>query len=112
MLLPFSQAIPATLKWHPQTYSWTTKVQPFLTQQTPMKHRQACSRLVLALPFLLATAAPAMADSQPMRMNSNITEQQVLAAQQGWCNGLLAISKAYATGGYASAQAKIGRAHV
>jgi hypothetical protein len=38
-------------------------------------------------------------------MNNNITEEQVLSAQKGWCNGLLAISKAYATGGFAAANA-------
>jgi len=50
-----------------------------------------------------------MADSLPMRMNSNITEQQVLNAQQGWCNGLLAITKAYATGGFAAAETTASR---
>ena len=40
-----------------------------------------------------------------MRMNNNITEQQVLNAQKNWCNGLLAISKAYATGGFKAAEA-------
>ena len=50
-----------------------------------------------------------MADSLPMRMNSNITEQQVLNAQEGWCNGLLAISKAYSTGGFAAAETTASR---
>lgn len=45
-----------------------------------------------------------MADSLPMRMNTNITEQQVLNTQQGWCNGLLAISQAYKKGGFAAAE--------
>lgn len=45
-----------------------------------------------------------MAESLPVRMNTNITEQQVLNTQQGWCNGLLAISKAYETGGFAAAE--------
>ena len=62
----------------------------------------ACSTLVL--PLMVASTGAAMADSLPMRMNSNITEQQVLNTQQGWCNGLLAISKAYATGGFAAAE--------
>lgn len=58
----------------------------------------------LALPLLVSIPGVASADSQPMRMNSNISEQQVLNAQKGWCNGLLAISKAYATGGFAAAE--------
>lgn len=62
----------------------------------------ACSTLVL--PLMVASTGAAMADSLPMRMNSNITEQQVLNTQQGWCNGLLAISKAYTTGGFAAAE--------
>ena len=62
----------------------------------------ACSTLVL--PLMVASTGAAMADSLPMRMNSNITEQQVLNIQQGWCNGLLAISKAYTTGGFAAAE--------
>lgn len=47
-----------------------------------------------------------MADDLPKRMNTNITEQQVLSTQQAWCNALLAISKAYATGGFAAAESK------
>lgn len=62
-----------------------------------------CSSLML--PVLLAAAAPAMAGAEPLRMNSNISEQEVVRAQASWCNGLLAISKAYATGGYAQAKA-------
>ena len=50
-----------------------------------------------------------MADGLPMRMNINITEQQVLNAQQGWCNGLLAISKANTTGGFAAAETTASR---
>ena len=38
-------------------------------------------------------------------MNSNITEAQVLQAQQGWCAGLLKISEAYRSGGFANAKA-------
>ncbi|MFM7170039.1 MAG: phosphoribosyl-AMP cyclohydrolase [Cyanobium sp.] len=58
----------------------------------------------MLLPLLVAAPGAAMADSLPMRLNTNITEQQVLNAQQGWCNGLLAISKAYATGGFKAAE--------
>ena len=37
-------------------------------------------------------------------LNSNITEADVLAAQKGWCQGLLKISAAYASGGFAKAK--------
>lgn len=69
-----------------------------------MTHRLAATCSALALPLLLASTGAARADSLPMRMNTNITEQQVVNAQQGWCNGLLAISKAYSTGGFAAAE--------
>lgn len=64
---------------------------------------------VLALPLIVGLPGVAMADNLPMRMNKNITEQQVLATQQAWCNGLLAISKAYATGGFAAAETTASR---
>jgi hypothetical protein len=70
-----------------------------------MMYRLASIYSALLLPLLFTPTGAAMADSQPMRMNSNITEQQILKAQQGWCSGLLAISKAYANGGLASAKA-------
>jgi hypothetical protein len=70
-----------------------------------MNIRLAATYSALVLPLLVTGPSAALADSQPMRMNSNITEEQVLNAQQGWCNGLLAISKAYATGGFAAANA-------
>ncbi|MFN6339927.1 MAG: phosphoribosyl-AMP cyclohydrolase [Cyanobacteriota bacterium] len=41
----------------------------------------------------------------PLRMDTNISEAQVLQAQKGWCAGLLAISEAYATGGFVKAKA-------
>ena len=64
-----------------------------------MNIRLAATFSTLMLPLLVTGPSAALADSQVMRMNSNITEEQVLSAQKGWCNGLLAISKAYATGG-------------
>ena len=70
-----------------------------------MNLRLAATCGTLVLPLLVAGAGSALADSQPMRMNNNITEEQVLNSQKGWCNGLLAISKAYATGGFAAAEA-------
>ena len=69
-----------------------------------MKARMIASCGAVALPLIVASAGIALADNLPMRMNSNITEQQVLNTQQGWCNGLLAISKAYAKGGFAAAK--------
>jgi hypothetical protein len=38
-------------------------------------------------------------------MDTNITETQVLQAQQAWCKGLLSISEAYGSGGFAKAKA-------
>lgn len=69
-----------------------------------MHHRLANASLALVMPLASLSAGAVMADSLPMRMNNQITEQQVLNAQQGWCNGLLAISKAYSTGGFAAAE--------
>lgn len=69
-----------------------------------MHHRLANASLALVMPLASLSAGAVMAESLPMRMNNQITEQQVLNAQQGWCNGLLAISKAYSTGGFAAAE--------
>jgi hypothetical protein len=56
--------------------------------------------LTLCTPF----AGEAL-QAEPLRMNSNISEAQVLQAQQGWCAGLLKISEAYRSGGFANAKA-------
>ena len=69
-----------------------------------MHQRLAYTFLALVMPLASLSAGAVMADSLPMRMNNQITEQQVLNAQQGWCNGLLAISKAYSTGGFSAAE--------
>ena len=74
-----------------------------LIQRVTVNFRLAATCSTLVLPLLVTGPGAALADSQPMRMNNNITEQQVLNAQKGWCNGLLAISKAYATGGFPAA---------
>ena len=37
-------------------------------------------------------------------LNGNITVSEVIAAQKGWCQGLLKISAAYASGGFAKAK--------
>lgn len=81
-----------------------TTVPQLSTRRLSMNHRLAITCSALVVPLLVASTGTAMADSLPMRMNSNITEEQVLNTQQGWCNGLLAISKAYATGGFAAAE--------
>jgi hypothetical protein len=59
------------------------------------------SALLLSSPL----AANAFQAGTPLRMDSNITEARVLQAQQGWCKGLLSISAAYASGGFAKAKA-------
>jgi hypothetical protein len=61
--------------------------------------------LLTALLFSSPLTARAFEVGTPLRMDSNITEAQVLQAQQGWCKGLLAISEAYASGGFAKAKA-------
>ena len=69
-----------------------------------MNHSLAAACSAFALPLVVASTSVAIADSLPMSMNSNITEQQVLNAQEWWCGGLLAISKAYGKGGFAAAE--------
>lgn len=49
--------------------------------------------------------APSSAAPQPMTMNTNITEAQVLQAQRTWCEALLSISRAYRSGGVNQARA-------
>ncbi len=59
---------------------------------------------LLALPaVLLATALPALA--QVPVANRAITQAEVLAAQQGWCQALLDIGSAHAQGGQPAAKA-------
>lgn len=60
------------------------------------------SALVLATPL----ASSAFQAGKPLLMDTNITEAQVLKAQQAWCTGLLAISEAYRSGGFVKAKAK------
>jgi hypothetical protein len=61
--------------------------------------------LLSALLLSSPPSAQAFQVSAPLRMDTNITEAQVLQAQQAWCKGLLAISEAYASGGYTKAKA-------
>gem|GEM_PF-228406 len=69
--------------------------------------RLATTALLLALaggaPLAADAAAPA---PSPLRMDTNINEAEVIKAQQGWCDGLLAIGAAYRSGGQAQARAK------
>jgi hypothetical protein len=69
---------------------------PFWTLAAPL-----ASALVFGTPL----AAMAFQAGQPLRMDTNITEPQVDQAQDAWCAGLLSISNAYRTGGFAKAKA-------
>ena len=73
----------------------------------PLNRGFATTTLLLALaaaaPLAAVAAAPA---ASPLRMDTNITEADVLKAQQGWCDALLAIGAAYRSGGQAQARAK------
>ncbi|MEB3319048.1 MAG: phosphoribosyl-AMP cyclohydrolase [Cyanobacteriota bacterium] len=75
-----------------------------------MRHLRATpSRIGFGLLSALLLSAPLSAKAfqvgTPLRMDTNITEAQVLEAQKGWCKGLLSISEAYASGGFAKAKA-------
>ncbi|MFN9055700.1 MAG: phosphoribosyl-AMP cyclohydrolase [Cyanobacteriota bacterium] len=59
------------------------------------------SALILTTPH----ASFAFQVAEPLRMDTNINEAQVLQAQKAWCAGLLSISQAYSTGGFAKAKA-------
>ena len=62
-------------------------------------------RLVWGLPVLLVGLAwPLQAAPTVQVFDSNITQAQVVAAQRGWCQGLLNIGAAYRSGGYAKAK--------
>lgn len=83
---------------------------------SPLGSRRFCQALMPRLPLpgaLLITTAmaalpvalPASAAPQVTPMSTNITEAQVLQAQRAWCDALLAISRAYRTGGAPLARA-------
>lgn len=55
-----------------------------------------------------AFAAAAVSATTPV-YNANITEAEVLAAQTGWCNALVAISKEGETNGQAAAKTLAGQ---
>ncbi len=61
----------------------------------------------LAAAALSAVAImPALAAPNVQVFDNTITLDEVLAAQRGWCTGLLAISDAYQKGGYNAAKSK------
>ena len=63
-------------------------------------------RFAIAAISLLAVAAATGASAQDARIvNQAITENEVIAAQQGWCSALVDISQAHEKGGPAAAKA-------
>ena len=68
-----------------------------------------------AVPLLASLSLPALAQVQVARstpavaetmvMNTNISQAQVMQAQQAWCDALLSISRAYRSGGFSQARA-------
>lgn len=64
-----------------------------------------CGSLLSGLGPLSSTPAHSQAvPVLPLRMNTTISESQVLTAQRVWCDALLSISKAYRSGGAAAAR--------
>lgn len=61
--------------------------------------------LTAAATALLAVTGAAHAQSQGTAASRSITEAQVIAAQQAWCNALVSISRANAQSGQAAARA-------
>jgi len=67
--------------------------------------KKSLSRICLPA-VLLAAALPAVADVADVPVaNRAITQAEVLAAQQGWCQALLDIGAAHVQGGRAAAKA-------
>ena len=60
---------------------------------------------VMGLGLLSQAATPVIAAPAVQIFDINITESQVLAAQDGWCKALLQISSDYASGGITKAKA-------
>tara|TARA_B100001093_G_scaffold205375_1_gene197446 strand:- start:581 stop:1171 length:591 start_codon:yes stop_codon:yes gene_type:complete len=52
------------------------------------------------------TISPALSQPNVQVFDNTITLKEVLAAQKGWCDGLLAINEAYQKGGYNAAKSK------
>jgi hypothetical protein len=79
------------------------------TADTPLKF---FAGLAIGASICLAAAAellpigPALSAPAVQIMNNNITEHEVIAAQNGWCQALLEISSTYALSGIAAARRK------
>lgn len=58
---------------------------------------------ILTAALTLAGASPALADT-PAVVDTNVSLQETLDAQRGWCSALLSISQANETGGQAAAR--------
>jgi hypothetical protein len=61
----------------------------------------------LAAGLMVAVSSAAFAEAgpaTPMRMNTNISEADILQAEDAWCGALLAISRAYREGGLSRAR--------
>jgi len=63
------------------------------------------SRFLQASALALGLSLQAQAAPTVQVLNGNITQAEVIAAQKGWCQGLLKISAAYASGGFSKAKA-------
>ena len=64
------------------------------------------SRLLQIAPVLaLGLSLQGYAAPTVQVLNSNLTQAEVVAAQKGWCDALLKISAAYASGGFSKAKA-------
>lgn len=65
------------------------------------------SRLLQIAPCLaLGVSLQAYGATTVQMWNSSLTQAEVVAAQKGWCDALLSISGAYASGGFSKAKAK------
>ena len=61
-----------------------------LPPQNQRASRFAAASLIFTLPILTPLAASAFQPAgAPLRMDTNISEAQVVQAQQAWCKGLL-----------------------
>ena len=71
--------------------------------------------ICLAIPTSILSPSAGLANPTVKVMNLNITQAEVIAAQNGWCDALLSISSAYANSGIAAATKKaetvIGKAY-
>ena len=75
--------------------------------QVRKKHKliARCLSLVSASACIVG-GCPAYANPNVQRFDTQISLEEVNAAQKGWCNALLAISAAYQAGGYSAAKSK------